>query len=280
MSDRTLPSETPLPKELTAEGIALPKHVAVIMDGNGRWAIQQGKPRVAGHEAGVHSVRRVLEESRRLGIEFVTLYAFSSENWNRPEQEVDALMGLFAEYLVRERQTFLDQDIRLRAIGDRARLPDTVQKRLEQLERDTGHCKSMTLILAVSYGGRDEILRASKKFALAVHEGRLNPADLDDAGFEQFLDTAGIPDPDLLIRTSGEFRISNFLLWQLAYTEIVVTGTLWPDFSREEYHRCLVEYLQRDRRFGLCDSRSADLNPSSSKASDSEDSRHRAIPGR
>ena len=232
------------------ESCTIPRHVAVIMDGNGRWAQERQKPRIEGHKEGVHSVRRVLEESRRVGISYVTLYAFSSENWERPESEVNALMGLFAEYLVKERETFLKQDIRLRAIGDRERLPVAVRERLEESEEQTAHCKSMTLVLAVSYGGRDELVRAAKNFATAVQVGECEIDSLTPKSFSQYLDTASIPDPDLLIRTSGEFRVSNFLLWQLAYTEIVVTNTLWPDFSRNEFYDCIEEFSRRERRFG------------------------------
>lgn len=243
-------SSPPLSATSTLHMDGIPRHVAIIMDGNGRWAEQRGAQRVKGHEAGVHSVRRVLEESRKYGIRYVTLYAFSSENWNRPQDEVNALMSLFAEYLVKERQALLDQNIRMRSIGDRSRLPDDVCSKLEALEHDTKHCEGMDLILAISYGGRDEILRASRRFMQEVIEGSLSVEELNDENFAQCLDTAGIPDPDLLIRTSGEYRISNFLLWQLAYTEILVTETLWPDFSREEFASCLSAYAKRDRRYG------------------------------
>jgi undecaprenyl diphosphate synthase len=228
----------------------IPRHVAFIMDGNGRWAKQRGAERVKGHEAGTHAVRRVLEESRKYGIRYVTLYAFSSENWNRPQHEVDALMGLFAQYLVKERETLLSQNIRMRSIGDRSRLPQEVLRKLESLEKDTAHCEGMDLVLAVSYGGRDEIVRAAKRFSQSVLEGHLSVEDLNSSLFADYLDTSEIPDPDLLIRTSGEYRISNFLLWQLAYTEIVVTETLWPDFSREDFAHCLHAYAKRDRRYG------------------------------
>lgn len=245
----------------------IPRHVAIIMDGNGRWAAKRDLPRVEGHQEGAKSVRRVLEESKRVGIRYLTLYAFSSENWERPQAEVHALMELFAHYLEKERETFLKERIRLRSIGDRSRLPLEVQKRLSALERDTEHCECMDLVLAVSYGGRDEIIRAwnslasrrvdelcqdkPKDASLTVTAEELREMFLvQENSFSENLDTRGIPDPDLLIRTSGEFRISNFLLWQLAYTEIVVSDCLWPDFSKEEFRRCLWDYSKRERRFG------------------------------
>ena len=231
----------------------VPTHVAIIMDGNGRWAAERGLERVAGHQEGAKSVRRVLEESRRLGIRYITLYAFSSENWERPVSEVEALMDLFAHYLEKERETFLSEDIRLRAIGDRSRLPKNVCDRLESLEQDTSHCQSMDLILAVSYGGRDELVRAAAKYASDVLKNGLTPSELTQEQFSSYLDTKDVPDPDLLIRTSGESRISNFLLWQVAYAEIVMTDVFWPDFSKAEYVRCLKEFAKRERRFGRSD---------------------------
>ncbi|MCI5065631.1 polyprenyl diphosphate synthase [bacterium] len=228
----------------------MPSHVAIIMDGNGRWAERHGLPRLSGHEKGVESVRTVLEHACRLSIRYVTVYAFSSENWERPEDEVQGLMQLFGEYLRKEKETFLREGIRLRAIGDRSRLPVSVRELLGQIEEETAGGENLDFILAVSYGGRDEIVRAARRLGMAIQAGEVAPDAIRPEEFSRYLDTDGIPDPDLLIRTSGEFRISNFLLWQLAYTEIVVTDVLWPDFSGEEFDRCLCEFSRRERRFG------------------------------
>lgn len=227
-----------------------PCHVAIIMDGNGRWANERGLPRLAGHAHGVEAVRRVLEFGVKSGIKFITLYAFSSENWSRPEQEVGGLMELFAKYLHSEQETFMREGIRLIAIGDRTKLPKEVVIKLEECEKITSINQKLTLILAVSYGARDEIVRAAQKIADQVKNNNLNIGLITEEVFSKNLDTTGIPDPDLLIRTSGESRISNFLLWQLAYTEIVVTKVLWPDFSAKEFEECLIEYSKRNRRFG------------------------------
>ncbi|MCB0331970.1 MAG: isoprenyl transferase [Bdellovibrionales bacterium] len=227
-----------------------PQHVAIIMDGNGRWAKAQGLPRVDGHRKGAESVRAVLEEARRLGIRYITLYAFSTENWNRPKDEVAALMSLFIKYLESELPLFLENDIRLRAIGDLSRLPEEVFRSLHDKIEKTSHCASLDLLLAVSYGGRDEIVRACRSLVQQCKEKGLSLEDITEASMSRALDTRDIPDPDLLIRTSNEFRISNFLLWQLAYSEIVVTETHWPDFREEQLRACIDQYRQRDRRFG------------------------------
>jgi undecaprenyl diphosphate synthase len=229
----------------------IPRHLAIIMDGNGRWAEQRRLPRIVGHRRGVETVREIVEECRALGISFLTLYAFSSENWGRPKDEVGALMGLLGRYLKSELETMLTHKIRLRVIGEMGRLPEEVRKVLEAaIERTSGNGE-MVLTLALSYGARDEMLRAVRYLVSEALAGRLRPEDLDENVFGGAIDTADLPDPDFLIRTSGEMRISNFLLWQLAYTELYFIDTLWPDFNRGELHRALREYGRRQRRFGL-----------------------------
>ena len=225
----------------------LPCHIAVIMDGNGRWAQQRGLPRVEGHNAGSASVREIVEASARLGIGFLTLYAFSSENWKRPRYEVGRLWRLLREYLGKEDSLLAENDIRLRVIGRRERIPGPALKELERVEALTRENRRMTLVVALNYGGRDEIVDAARRIMV---EGRIPAGRLDEKAFAAHLSTAGIPDPDLLIRTSGEMRISNFLLWQIAYTEIYVTPVLWPDFRRRHLLEAILEYQTRDRRFG------------------------------
>jgi len=231
----------------------VPQHVAIIMDGNGRWAKGRGLPRIEGHRAGMKTVREIVEESRTLGVRYLTLFAFSTENWQRPSDEVSLLMRLFIQYLESELEVLLKNGVRLRAIGDLSRLPPAVRKMLEDNIERTRDQSELSLILAVSYGGRDEILRAARACITAAKSGEIDPQHLTEQQFAQFLDAPDIPDPDLLIRTSDEFRISNFLLWQLAYAEIVVTSLRWPEFSREEFKRCLTEFGQRTRRFGKTD---------------------------
>jgi undecaprenyl diphosphate synthase len=229
----------------------VPRHIAIIMDGNGRWAEGQGLPRVAGHEEGARSVRKITRYCRRLGVEALTLYSFSTENWGRPEDEVTALMGLLLTYLVQEREEILGNDIRLMHSGQAERLPPHVQDALFQLERDSADCEGMVLNLALSYGSRQEILRAVQGVAQRVADGELAVADIDEEALESHLYTAGLPDPDLVVRTSGELRLSNFLLWQIAYAEIYVTDVAWPDFREEQLDAALAAYTQRQRRFGL-----------------------------
>lgn len=231
----------------------LPKHVAIIMDGNGRWAKLRGKSRIEGHRRGKTSVRAIVEMSRKLGISFLSLYAFSTENWLRPSDEVHALMGLLEHYLVSEQAKMMRWGIRLMAIGDRDRLPSSVRRTLEDVIELTRANERMTVILALSYSGRDEILRTVKKIAEAVRGHRYDPDEIDERVISAYLDTPGIPDPDLLIRTSGELRLSNFYLWQIAYSEIYVTSTLWPDFREKEYLQALLEFQRRRRRFGRTD---------------------------
>jgi len=229
----------------------IPRHVAIIMDGNGRWARRRFLPRVEGHRHGAKSVRMVVEESRRLGIRYLTLFAFSTENWRRPQDEVGGLMQLFVQYLESELDLLLRNGIRLRAMGDLQRLPDSVRVVLERNQERTKDMDGMDLILAVSYGGRDEVVQAVRRIGQAIASGEMTPESVTEESFSRFLYLPDVPDPDLLIRTSDENRISNFLLWQLAYSEIVVSQTLWPDFSRDEFYRCLHVFAGRNRRFGL-----------------------------
>ncbi len=229
----------------------LPRHVAIIMDGNGRWARGKGLPRYRGHVVGVESVRVIARLARRLGISYLTLFAFSEENWQRPALEIRVLMAILRRYLHRELPEMQDNQIALNAIGNLQQLPEAVQRDLAQTMRDTAQGAQMVLTLALSYGGRSEIVQAAQALAREVQAGRLKPEHIDAALFARYLYTADLPDPDLLIRTSGEYRLSNFLLWQSAYTELYVTETLWPDFREEDFHNALEAYAQRDRRFGL-----------------------------
>jgi len=228
----------------------LPRHVAIIMDGNGRWARERGRPRLFGHKAGVDSVRAVVEAAREAGIGHLTLYAFSTENWNRPSAEVRGLMGLLKTYLVGELATMLDNDIRLSCLGEIDRLPPDVRDVLVQTMEQTRRCTAMRLNLALSYGGRREIVRAVREAMRLCRAGALAPEEMDEARFATLLDTAGQPDPDLLIRTGGERRISNFLLYQASYAELYFTKTKWPDFRKEAFYEALADYGRRQRRFG------------------------------
>jgi len=230
----------------------LPRHVAIIMDGNGRWARKRLLPRVSGHRAGIASVRDVVEASARLGLEVLTLFAFSKENWKRPRAEVDTLMGLLREYLRKELKTLLDNDIRFRVIGRMHELSPRVQAELERGMELTAGCKGLTFNIALSYGSRAEIVDACRRLVDEAAKAGKAP-DLDEEAFSRYLYTAGQPDPDLLIRTSGEMRLSNFLLWQVAYSEIWVTDVLWPDFRHRELLRGIIEYQKRERRYGGID---------------------------
>ncbi len=228
----------------------IPRHIAVIMDGNGRWAKERGLPRREGHRAGAESVREVTETCIELGVEYLTLFAFSSENWNRPEAEVKALMGLLDRFLAEKAKELDKQKIRLLAIGQTERLPAKTRALLDKIIARTAHHTAMTLVLALSYGGREEIVAAARSLATDAAAGTLTPADIDAALFASRLQTAGIPDPDLLIRTSGEMRVSNFLLWQISYAEIVIVKKFWPDFRRKDLTEAVQEYQRRHRRFG------------------------------
>lgn len=229
----------------------IPNHLAIIMDGNGRWAEQRRLPRILGHRKGVETVQRVVDECLDLGIGFLTLYAFSSENWGRPRHEVDALMGLLGNFLEKELKQLQQHGIRLVAIGELDRLPQATIEILKNIIDKTQHNTKMVLNLALSYGSRNELTRAMQQIGRDIAEGKLPPDELSEEDIVARLDTHDIPDPDLLIRTSGEMRVSNFLLWQIAYTELYFTEALWPDFSRQELMQALQAYSRRQRRFGL-----------------------------
>jgi undecaprenyl diphosphate synthase len=228
----------------------LPEHVAIIMDGNGRWAKKRMSNRVHGHEKGADTVRTVTRATRKLGIPYLTLYAFSTENWHRSKAEVSALMQLLKQFLKSEKQEMLDNNIKLISIGQTHRLPKYVRTELENTRKATSKNDGMILNLALSYGGRDDIVNAAKQCVKAVQSGEIHADDITEDLFHTYLSTNGIPDPDLLIRTSGEMRVSNFLLWQIAYSELYVTSTLWPDFTEDEYLTILNHYKDRERRFG------------------------------
>ena len=232
-------------------GVVVPRHVAIIMDGNGRWAKRRFLPRIEGHRNGAKSVRVVVEECRKRGVRYLTLFAFSTENWGRPVEEVSSLMGLFVQYLESELERLSNNGIRLRAMGDLGRLPDGVRERLRDCEAKTASNTGMDLILALSYGGRDELVNATRRIVQKVTSGELRAEDINESEVAANLYLSDVPDPELLIRTSDERRISNFMLWQLAYSEIVVTPVLWPDFNAVELQRCFVEFSARERRFGL-----------------------------
>jgi len=228
----------------------LPQHVAVIMDGNGRWAKKKGNARIFGHQNGVKAVRNTSEAAAELGIKYLTLYAFSTENWNRPRTEIDALMTLLVATINKETKTLMKNNISLHTIGDKESLPEDVRLHLELAMKKTENNTGMKLILALSYSARWEILNAVSRIAREIEGGNLTSADLSCDLFNDYLETRDIPDPELLIRTSGEYRISNFLLWQIAYSELYFTSTLWPDFSKEEFYKAIHNYQNRERRFG------------------------------
>ncbi len=229
----------------------IPRHVAIIMDGNGRWANLKGLPRSAGHAEGVSAVHRATEFSSDMGIRFLTLYAFSTENWNRPQQEVDTLMHLIGWAIERELPELLRNNERIRLIGDIDRIPDDARRRLLDAEKATEHCTGLTLGMCLSYSARWEITEAARRLASKAQKGEIAPEDISESVFDSHLATAGIPDPDLLIRTGGEHRISNFLLWQIAYSELYFTPVLWPDFDKEAYARAIIDFQSRERRFGM-----------------------------
>jgi undecaprenyl diphosphate synthase len=233
------------------EGGEIPRHVAIIMDGNGRWAKKRGMPRIAGHKEGVESVRDIVEASGQLGVQYLTLYAFSTENWKRPREEVSLLMRLLLRALHDEADRLHRNNVRLRAIGDVSRLPAEVQNELLEGIQRTRENTGLTLVLALSYSGRWDLTEAVRKIAAEVRAGRLTPAEITEASIGGALSTDGVPDPDLMVRTSGEFRISNFLLWQLAYSEIHITPKFWPDFRRGDLYAAIRDYQNRERRFGM-----------------------------
>jgi undecaprenyl diphosphate synthase len=229
----------------------LPKHVAVIMDGNGRWAKEKGKFRVFGHKSGVKAVKDTVEGAVEAGVEYLTLYAFSSENWNRPKLEVMALMELLVSTINKETKTLMDNDVRLNAIGNLGQLPTKCYQQLQEAIKKTSGNKKCTLTLALSYSSRWEIVEAAKMIGLQVKQGLLEPEDINEELFSGKLTTAGMPDPELMIRTSGEYRISNYLLYQLAYAELYFTSKLWPDFRREDLFEAIIDFQKRERRFGM-----------------------------
>ena len=229
----------------------IPNHVAIILDGNGRWAKAKGMPRNYGHVQGAKQVEDICEEAYRMGIKYLTVYAFSTENWNRPQDEVDALMGLLRNYMKTCLRTAAKNNMCVRVLGDKTRLDEDIRNRIDQLEKSTRANSGLHFQIALNYGGRDEICRAARSLAKQVQEGTLSPEEIDEERISSTLDTAGLPEPDLLIRTCGEQRISNFLLWQLAYTEFYFTSVAWPDFTKEELEKAVEAYNHRDRRYGL-----------------------------
>ncbi len=250
LSDPSAPDDKAVRDALKTSG-EIPKHIAIIMDGNGRWAKLRGLPRIAGHTEGVESVRDIVEACGQLGVEYLTLYAFSTENWKRPKEEVSLLMRLLLKALQDETDRLNKNNVRIRAIGDLDALPAEVGRELRDDIEKTKTNTGLTLILALSYSGRWDLTRACRRMADDVATGKLHAADITDATIPLYLSTTGVPDPDLLIRTSGEFRISNFLLWQLAYTEIFITQKHWPSFRRDELYAAITDYRRRERRFGM-----------------------------
>lgn len=234
-------------------GLRVPQHIALILDGNGRWAKKRGLPRTAGHRQGCITVEKTVEDAARLGVRYLTVYGFSTENWKRSAEEVGALMQLFRYYMKRLLKVAKANNVRVKMIGDRTRFDKDIIEGIGRLESETAGNTGMTFVIAVNYGGRDEITRAVRRMMEAARAGMLSAEEVTEETVASYLDTAGIPDPDLLIRTSGELRLSNYLLWQLAYSEIYITDCLWPDFNREELIRAIRQYDQRDRRFGGAD---------------------------
>ncbi|ADL04439.1 isoprenyl transferase [Lacrimispora saccharolytica] len=232
------------------ENMVIPEHVAIILDGNGRWAKKRGLPRSMGHKEGCVTVEKTVEDAARLGIKFLTVYGFSTENWKRTSDEVGALMQLFRYYMVRLLKVAKANNVRVKMIGDRNRFDQDIIEGISKLVEQTKNNTGLTFVIAVNYGGRDEIVRAARKIMMDTAEGKLLPEDMTEEIFASYLDTEGIPDPDLLIRTSGELRLSNYLLWQLAYTELYVTDCYWPDFNMEEMKKAIAAYNSRERRFG------------------------------
>lgn len=228
----------------------VPKHVAIIMDGNRRWAVSRNLPPMMGHWRGADAITEIVRAARQIGVRVLTLYAFSTENWGRSEAEIEALMRLFETYLDLKREEMVEEGIKLSAIGDLARLPFGVRRALEATRAATEHCLGLELILALNYGGRDDICRAASRIALEVQAGRLDPKEVSEQLFSRYLDTAAWPDPDLLIRTSGEKRLSNFLLWQVSYSEVLLTDVPWPEFSGTDFLKGILEYQRRVRRLG------------------------------
>lgn len=243
-------TERMMAEKIDVTGMKIPEHVAIILDGNGRWAKKRLLPRNAGHAAGAKTVEKIIEDAHDLGIKYMTMYAFSTENWNRPESEVKALMKLLRNYLKDCIERANKNDMKCLVIGDKSGLDQDIVDKINELEECSKNNQGITFIIALNYGSRDEIRRAAMKMAQDCKDGKLNSEDITEDTISNYLDTRGIPDPDLLIRTSGEIRLSNYLLWQLAYTEFYFTDVLWPDFNKEELKKAIVKYNQRDRRFG------------------------------
>ncbi len=238
----------------------MPRHIAIIMDGNGRWAKKRNLPRIKGHEQGPKVVKRIVDVAGNIGIEVITLYAFSKENWNRPKEEVQGLMRLLERYIIKEGDNIIKMGIKFEVIGDIDSLPQNLKDLINSIRKRSEHNNKLVLIFALSYSGRYEILEAAKAIARDVHNGILNINDVDEAVFSNYLLTKGYPDPDLLIRTSSEKRISNFMLWQIAYTELYITKTLWPDFTKEEFLKAIINFQKRERRFGRTSEQLSYLN--------------------
>lgn len=239
-----------MPEAGTMENMVIPAHVAIILDGNGRWAKKRGLPRAMGHKEGCRTVEKTVELAARMGVQYLTVYGFSTENWKRSSEEVGALMQLFRYYMVRLLKIAKANNVRVKMIGERSRFDQDIIDGINRLEDETKENTGLTFVIAVNYGGRDEITRASRKLAEDCVAGKIKPEEITETVVASYLDTAGMPDPDLLIRTSGEIRLSNYLLWQCAYTEIYVTDCLWPDFNQEEFEKAIGAYNKRERRFG------------------------------
>ena len=237
-------------KDQTPELLPMPQHVAIIMDGNGRWATRRHLPRTAGHAAGAETFRKIALYCREIGVQYLTVYAFSTENWSRPKSEVDALMKLLRNYMKTCLKTAEKNRMRVRVIGDKTGLDEDIRTRIKELEEASKNNDGLNFQIAINYGSRDEMVRAIRKLAKDCIDGKVNPEEIEEQTFEQYLDTKGIPDPDLMIRTSGELRLSNYLLWQLAYTEFYFTDVPWPDFRKEELEKAIEQYNHRDRRYG------------------------------
>lgn len=236
--------------DIEEKQLVIPEHIALILDGNGRWAKKRGLPRTAGHRQGCKTVEKTVEDAARLGIRYLTVYGFSTENWKRPREEVGTLMQLFRFYLKRLLKVAKANQVRVKMIGDRARFDRDIVEGINRLEQETADNSGMTFVIAVNYGGRDEITRAVRRMMEAARSGSLQPEQVNEELVASYLDTRGLPDPDLLIRTSGELRLSNYLLWQLAYSEIYITDCLWPDFNRDELLKAIEHYNERERRYG------------------------------
>jgi undecaprenyl diphosphate synthase len=239
-----------IPDEIKLDYQKIPKHIAIIMDGNGRWAKERNLPRTMGHKAGVETIRPIVKECSRLGVEYLTLYAFSTENWKRPQDEVDAIMNLLVQYLTKEFEELNKNNVVINSIGETRKLPEQCRKELNKAYEKTKNNTGLTLNLALNYGGRDELLHAFKDIMKDIQEGKINESEVDEQTIADHLFTAGMPDPDIIIRPSGELRLSNFLLWQSAYSELWFSDIKWPDFKKEDLQNAILDFQMRDRRFG------------------------------